>query len=77
MLKSRQLHAHIFQNEIFLVPKVSEMNMIFMSIANYERNHSYPHKAMSSKLLQLLLVMSGSAELKPGPHSPKYPCGEC
>jgi len=51
-----------------------------MSIAlTYQEHRNYPHKMNPSvSLQQILLILSGTVEVNPGPVSKlKYPCGEC
>ena len=55
---------------------------ITLNITNILAKHrqyppQYPRKTQASSIIQLLLILSGSVEINPGPRAPKFPCEEC
>lgn len=79
-----QLATHhvstMYQEKSLLCCKVTSPTEIhMMSIALfYQENRSNPYKmSPRASLQQLLLIMSGTVEINPGPGKPKFPCGEC
>ena len=75
--KRNKIFVHCSNNEILFSPRVANFNILFMSLANYQKHYKYPKGSVCAELLQLLLVISGNMELNPGSRTPKYPCGEC
>ena len=49
------------------------------SVIYFAKHHPYPHRKPTGNLIQILLILSGTIELNPGPKrgNIKYPCGEC
>jgi len=62
-------------NDLMLSTNPSLSNEIFLSISHYFRHQKKP-SAVQPFIIQLLLLLSGSIELNPGPPI-KFPCGEC
>ena len=58
-------------------PRVANINILLMLLANYNKQYKYPTGYVCTELLQLLLVISGNEELNLGLQTPKYPCGDC
>ena len=53
-------------------------NEIFFSVSHYFKHQKKP-RAVQPFVIQLLLLLSGTVEVNPGPirRTPKFPCGEC
>ena len=69
-----------YQGNSLLCCKItSDVEIRLMSIAFlYQENRCHPYKMDPSvSLQQLLLVISGTVEINPGPGKIKFPCGEC
>ena len=77
VFKRNQTFVHSSNNEILFPPTVANVSILFMSLANYHKHYKYPKGSVCTELLQLLLVISGNAELNPGTGTPKYTCGKC
>ena len=77
VFKRYQIFVNFSNNEILFSHRVTNVNILFMSLANYHKHYKYPKGSMCTELLQFLLVISGNVELNPGPRTHKYPCGEC
>ena len=77
VFKRDQIFVNFSNNEILFSPRVTNVNVLFMSLANYHKHYKYPKRSMCAELLQLLLVISENVELNPGPRTTKYPCVEC
>ena len=50
---------------------------ISFAVSHYCKHHQYPHQTQASRIIQLLLILSGSVEINPGLRAPRFPCGEC
>ena len=72
----RTVEIHDNDNEILFSPNVSKNNDIFFSVCHYFR-HQKKQATREPMIIQLLLLLSGSVELNPGPARVKFPCGEC
>ena len=77
VFKRNQIFVHCSNNEILFSPRVANVTILFMSLANYHKHYKYPKGSVCTELLQLLLIISGNVELNPIPRTPKYPFGEC
>ena len=77
VFKRDQIFVNFSNNKILFSSRVTNVDILFMSLANYHKHYKYPKGSMCTELLQLLLVISGNVELTPGPCTPKYSCGEC
>ena len=77
VFKRDQIFVNFSNKEVLFSPRVTNVNILFMPLANYDKHYKYPKGSLCTDLLHLLLVISGNVELNPGPRTPKYPCGEC
>ena len=68
--KRDKIFVNFSNNEILFSPRVTDVNILFMSLANYHKHYKYPKGSMCTELLQLLLVISGNVKLNPGPRTP-------
>ena len=48
-------------------PRETNINILFMSLANNHTHHKYPKRSVCTGFRQLLLVISGNVELYIGP----------
>ena len=71
------IEIHDSDNEILFSPNVSKNNDIFLSVCHYFR-HKKKLITKEPMIIQLLLLLSGSVKVNPGPPTRvKFPCGEC
>ena len=68
--KRDKIFVNYSNNEILFSPRVTDVNILFMPLANYHKRYKYPKGSMCTELLQLLLVISGNVKLNPGPRTP-------
>ena len=72
-----KIDLHIVDCEILFAKNMVECKEISFAVSHYFKDHQYPHQTQASSIVQLLLVLSGSVEINPGPRVPKFPCREC
>ena len=77
MFKRNQIFVHCSNNEILFLPRVANVNILFMPLANYHKHCKYHRGSVWTELMQLLLDISGNEELNPWPQTPKYLYEEC
>ena len=78
--KSRTLdQLHEDGNNIRFDRIMTKNELQNFSVIHFAKHHPYPHRKPTGNLIQILLVLSGTIELNPGPKrgNIKYPCGEC
>jgi len=63
-------------NQILFSKVPTKSSYIYYSICYYLKHHRSFQENQIARVIQLLLLISGSLELNPGP-SVRYPCGEC
>ena len=74
------INTHNINNEILFARQPMQHEEIIWSICQYNKHHPYPQTCRKGILIKLLLILSGSVELNPGPGASrrvKYPCGIC
>ena len=67
---------HSTNYEILFTRNITETEKFVFSICHHFKHHSKPQSNPRGKLIQMLLIISGSVEINPGPKV-KNPCGEC
>jgi len=63
-------------NEVLFAPNVLLENETLLSVGHYFKNQKKT-AATNPMIIQLLLLVSGSVEMNPGPARVKFPSGEC
>eukprot|EP00111_Clytia_hemisphaerica_P010503 TCONS_00030700-protein len=67
------------KNIILFNREITTNEYVIFSLSHYTKHHPYPHYKNSANMIQILLILSGSVEVNPGPRRTrvKFPCGEC
>ena len=73
--RKHQAEIHDVNNEICFDRVVTANEYMLLAVPQYWKHHTYPHHGTKANIVQLLLILSGSIEVNPGPRV-KYPCGE-
>jgi len=78
--KSPSQNNFTYMNNIIRFDRTITSNeFIIFSISHFARHHPYPCGRPKANIIQILLILSGSIEVNPGPRrtNVKFPCGEC
>lgn len=71
--RKSQAVIHDVNNEVCFDRVITANDYMMLAVPHYWKHHTYPHQGSKANIIQLLLILSGSIEINPGP---KFLCGE-